>query len=481
MKVSELKPQSVFKYFTEICGIPHGSGNTSALAEYCVDFAKEHDLEYRLDNAGNLVIFKDGTVGYENSPAVILQGHLDMVCDKTEGCTVDMEKDGLRILTDGEYVWADGTTLGGDDGIALAYMLTILASDDIPHPPLEALFTSDEEIGMIGANKLDVSCLKGKKLINIDSEEEGVLITSCAGGVRVKCEIPINYTECPQMSFCLISIGGLKGGHSGIDINRHRKNAIKLMGRLLEYVSRRCEISICSLSGGGKENSIAKYAAAEICFAENSRTQLYDAVNSFMVIVKKELHQIEPDLSITIADTRNKKLCTEPLSTKKIIFALMQIPDGIQAMSPDIPDMVQTSMNLGTVFTDDQNLIMQYLIRSNAATGKHKSVEKLVSFIEYLDGQLDFTSDYPAWEYRMFSPLRDIMVKTYKELFAQVPEVQSIHAGLECGILASKIRDVDMISFGPDMENVHTPEERMGVDSVERCWNYLIAVLKKLK
>lgn len=481
MNVSELKPHIVFKYFSEICAIPHGSGNTSALARYCIDFAEAHGLEYCIDNAGNVIIFKEGTAGYENSPTVILQGHLDMVCDKTDDCPIDMEKDGLKLCTDGEYIWADGTTLGGDDGIALAYMLTILSSDNIPHPPLEALFTSDEEIGMIGANKLDVSRLKGKRLINIDSEEEGVLIASCAGGVRVKCEIPINYAECAQMSFCRISVGGLKGGHSGIDINKHRKNAIRLLGRLLEYVSRRCEINICSLSGGGKENSIAKNAEAEVAFAVCSKAQFYDAVNAFITIAKNEIHHTEPDLFVTVRDIDERKLCTEPSSTKRIIFALMQVPDGIQAMSPDIPDMVQTSMNLGTVFTDENNLTMKYLIRSNAAARKQKSVEKLVSFIEYLDGGLEFTSDYPAWEYRMFSPLRDIMVNTYRELYAQAPEVMSIHAGLECGILASKIQGVDMISFGPDLENVHTPQERMNAESAERCWNYLVKVLEKLK
>ncbi len=481
MNVSELRPHIVFKYFSEICAIPHGSGNTDALARYCVDFAREHGLEYFLDNAGNVIIYKKGTYGYENSPTVILQGHLDMVCDKTDDCTLNMEMDSLKLCTDGEYIWADGTTLGGDDGIAISYMLAILSSDSIPHPPLEALFTSDEEIGMIGANKLDGSRLKGRRLINIDSEEEGVLIASCAGGVRVRCEIPIKYIDCSDMIFCHISISGLKGGHSGIDINKHRKNAIKLLGRLLEYVSRRCDINICSLSGGGKENSIAKNADAEVSFASASKDQFYKAVKAFIGIAKKEFHHTEPELSVALAEIDDRKLCTDLSSTKRIIFALMQVPDGIQAMSPDIPDMVQTSMNLGTVFTDENYLTMKYLIRSNAAAGKQKSVEKLVSFIEYLDGRLEFTSDYPAWEYRMFSPLRDIMVNTYREIYAQSPKIQSIHAGLECGILASKIQDVDMISFGPDLENVHTPEERMVVASAERCWNYLVKVLEKLK
>lgn len=481
MDISNLSPQTVFGYFGEICRIPHGSGNTGMLENYCIDFAVKHGLDYYHDAVGNVMIFKDGTPGYENSEPVILQAHLDMVCDKTDECTIDMEKEGLKVCSDGEYIWADGTTLGADDGIAVAYILAVLSSKDAAHPPVEALFTVDEEIGMIGANGLDASRLKGRRLINIDSEKEGVLTTSCAGGIRVKCEVPITYENITSPRFARLSISGLKGGHSGIDIGKGHVNAIRLLGRLMEYVSRRCEIRITKLSGGGKENAIAKNAYADICFEPGCADTIFQAVHSFFEIAHNEFHLSEPELSISIVNTEESLLCTDIESTRKIIFALMQIADGIQAMSPDIPDMVQTSMNLGTVFTDNRLLTMKYLIRSNAAAGKQKCVEKLVSFIEYFDGRLEFTSDYPAWEYRMSSPLRDIMVKTYEEVYADSPEIFSIHAGLECGILASKLPGVDMISFGPDMESVHTPCERLNAASAGRSFLYLLKVLENLK
>lgn len=483
MKISEIEPQIVFQYFEEICSIPHGSGNTGMITQYCIDFADKHGLKYYTDETGNVVIYKNGTDGYKNSKPVILQGHLDMVCDKTDDCDIDMAKEPIRVLCDGEFITADGTTLGGDDGIAIAYILAILASNDIPHPPIEALLTADEEIGMIGVNHLDASCLKGKRLINIDSEKEGILIISCAGGVRAFCELPMRYiaSDLQTDRFYTLSIHGLRGGHSGMDINKRRKNAIKVMGRLLEYISRRCQIHVSSINGGGKDNAIPKSCSAVVATNVYSVDLLNEAVADFTRILKTEVISLEPDISITIDKCQPCDYYTDADSTRKLIFALMQIADGIQAMSPDIPDMVQTSMNLGTAYTDERGLILKYLVRSNAAAGKQKSIENLVSFIEYLDGKVEFTSDYPAWEYRMNSPLRDVMVSAYKDCYADVPLVQSIHAGLECGILSSKIPDADIISFGPDIEFVHTPEERLNIESVRRSWYYLLEVLKQLK
>lgn len=483
MKISELEPEIVFHYFEAISKIPHGSGNTKKISEYCLDFAQANGLDAYRDHTGNVIIFKNGTSGYENSEPVILQGHLDMVCDKTDDCEIDMANEGVRIICNDDYITADGTTLGGDDGIAIAFILAILASDDISHPPIEALLTTDEEIGMIGAKGLDASRLKGKRLINIDSEKEGVLTTSCAGGIRVSCELPIRYIPSDAQSDCFytISINGLRGGHSGVDINKHRKNAIKLLGRLLEYISRRCQIHVSNIKGGGKENIIAKSSSAVIAASIYSKDLLITAVNDFTAILSAEIRDIEPDVCVTICECDNCEYYADIDSTRKLTFALMQVPNGIQAMSPDIPDMVQTSMNLGTAYTDERNLVLKYLVRSNAAAGKQKSIENLVSFIEYLDGKLEFASDYPAWEYRMNSPLRDVMIAAYKDCYADSPLVQSIHAGLECGILSSKIPEADMISFGPDIEFAHTTEERLSIASVRRCWNYLIEVLKRLK
>lgn len=482
MKITELNPQEVFFYFNQISSIPHGSGNTEHITDYCVRFAAEHGYNCYRDEIGNVMIYAEATAGYGSAEPVILQAHLDMVCDVAEGCTKDMAKEGLSLCTDGNYVWAEDTTLGGDDGIAVAYILALLASDSIPHPPIEVLFTVDEEIGMLGARGLDASKLRGKRLINIDSEIEGVLTVSCAGGVRARCEVPLHFTgeASPETVAYRVSAGGFKGGHSGIDIHRHRSNALKILGRLLEYISRRCTVSIGDLRGGGKENAIPKHAEALVYVDHGSEMLLQNAAEEFCEILKKELIHTEPDIVITAKQSEEKGRTTDQDSTRKLIFALMQVPDGIQTMSPDIPDMVQTSLNLGTVFIADDMLTMSFLIRSNAASGKQTVIQKLQSFIDYIDGKIIFRSDYPAWEYKMISPLRDVMIEIYREIYADEPVVASIHAGLECGILAGKIEDLDMISFGPNLEHVHTPDERMDVASVERTWRYLLKVLENL-
>ncbi|MGN0606822.1 MAG: aminoacyl-histidine dipeptidase [Oscillospiraceae bacterium] len=480
MKVSELNPQNVFGYFSDICSIPHGSGNTGKIADYCVKFAKSHNLEYVKDTVGNVMIFKKASSGYENSEPVILQGHLDMVCEKTDRCTADMANDGIDIQTDGEYVWANETTLGADDGIALAYILAVLDDDSLVHPPIEAFFTVDEETGMTGAKEFDASHLKGKRLINIDSEEEGIFTAGCAGGVRAECTIPVKYEKCIDMNFKRLCIKGLKGGHSGMDIDKRRKNAILILGRILEYVSRKCGIYISDLSGGGKDNAIPRSAYADICFDKNSEHMFNEAVNAFAEILRNEMHISEPDICIEVSDVENSERHMTEADTKKLIFVLMQTPDGIQEMIPELPDMVQTSVNLGILFTNENSVVMKYLIRSNTEAGKQMVIDKINSFIGYIGGKTELKSDYPAWEYRENSPLREIMVKTYEKMYSSSPKIMSIHAGLECGIFSAKLDDADMVSFGPDMENVHTPDERLNVASTERVWNYLVELLANL-
>lgn len=482
MNIADLSPKEVFFYFSKLASIPHGSGNTEQIADYCLRFAENHNLKSYKDDAGNVMIFADGTKGYENSEPVILQGHLDMVCDKITGSDFNFETDALKLCTDGNYLWAEDTTLGGDDGIAIAYILAILASNDIPHPPIEALFTVDEEIGMIGARRLDTSLLKAKRLISLDSEVEGVLTISCAGGVRAHCDIPVQYADVTDGLIALkFSLSGLRGGHSGIDINKHRKNALKIMGRFLTYLEERYEIFIADVQGGGKANAIPKYAQAIICAKNSDEKDIMHSVQTFFDILKAELKTAEPDVKLTVQQAEVPSRVINKDCTRKLIFALMQIPNGILTMSPDIPDMVQTSLNLGIVSIESDVFTMSFLIRSNAATGKQTTIQKLNSFINYLGGKVVFTSDYPAWEYKIVSELRDTMIRTYKEVFADMPVVASIHAGLECGILAGKIGDIDMISMGPNLENVHTPDERMDIASVQRCWNYLLKVLENLK
>ncbi len=483
MKITNLKPAKVFYYFGEISKIPHGSGNTEQLALYCMDFAEKHGLKSYRDKYGNVMIFKNGTIGYEESEPVIIQGHLDMVCEKNSDCIMDMEKESVKIVTDGEYMWADGTTLGGDDGIAVAYALALLESDDIPHPPLEVLLTSDEEIGLRGANALDASRLKGRRLINIDSEEEGVFTVSCAGGIRLICEAAFSsrYFDTDTMCVRKIKVGGLLGGHSGIDINKHRKNAVKILGDLLYELNDSLGINIADCYSGGRPNVIPRAAEALVCFDVSLTRAFEETVAKFSSELKNICSVTEPDVYIMVKDAELPEICSDEAGTEKIIFALMHTADGVYAMSPDIPELVQTSSNMGAVSIKDGVLKMELMVRSNTDAGKKEIVRKLFSFMEYIGGRVYKEDDYPAWEYRQASPLRDIMTDVYCEMYGKPPEICAIHAGLECGILDKKISGADMVSIGPNMEKVHTPRERINVKSAERCWNFLLKVLEKLK
>lgn len=470
----------VFEYFYKIASIPHGSGNTKALSDYCARHAEKFGRRvYREDN-GNLIVYVDGTQGYESSEAVILQGHIDMVCDQTECCEKDMSREGIEVLNDGEYIFAKDTTLGGDDGIAVAYMLALIEDRSIPHPPLELLFTVDEEVGMLGARAIDAARLSSDKLINIDSETEGILTVSCAGGIRAVCKIPFT-TEDTNGACYKISIGGLKGGHSGIEINSGRINSNKLLGRFLDFAIREVDFKISSVFGGKKDNAIPKKSEAVVCVEDKNK-------ELFLSVTEKLIHNImnenlinEPDLKIDVTQTADAGKCMDSRSTRKAVFTLLQIPNGVQEMSRDIPDMVQTSLNLGILETGDGYFSLCFMLRSNTSSGKQALVQKLKSFVEPLEGSIEFTSDYPAWEYKADSDLRSILIEVYTEMYGEPPVVSSIHAGLECGILAGKIPDMDAVSFGPNILHAHTPQEKIEIASAKRCWEFLKAVLKRLK
>lgn len=479
--LENLKPEKVFRYFEEISAIPHGSGNVGAIADYCVKFAESRGLEAIRDEHDNVIIYADGTEGYENSEPVILQGHLDMVCEKRDSCPKNMETDPITLNTDGEWVWAEDTTLGGDDGIAIAYILAILDSDDIPHPPIEALLTCDEETGMYGAEGLDGALFEGKRLINIDSEEEGFITVSCAGGVRVACEYPLEFTEVAGGFTAVgVSISGFTGGHSGVDINKNRLNAHITLASILNSVSSEVEIFISDIKGGSKTNVIPNSASAIIITEVENRYTAVDAINKAIELWNGEYSAFEPDAKITVFYPDIPKKCLTRACTDKIIFALLQSPNGICSVMKNDPEMVKTSLNMGELTFGNNSLELGYLIRSNSLSGKKLIVEKLCSFIAFLGGNATLDSEYPSWEYREDSPLRDIMVEAFKEMYGKEPVITSIHAGLECGLLSEKIENADMVSIGPDLENVHTPDERMNVASVERTFNYLLSVLKKL-
>lgn len=499
MDINELSPSEVFSYFQEICAIPHGSGNTGMIADYCLEFAKLHGLKARKDAADNVVIFKAGSSGYEDCEPVILQGHLDMVCEKEPDCDIDMSVQSIKTCTDGKVVWADGTTLGADDGIAIAFILAVLASDTIAHPPIQAVLTSDEEIGMLGARDLDTSDLTAKRLINIDSESEGILYVSCAGGVRAECDIPVVYEDAVgwvsggeqddnasdaagngQVCF-EVKISGLAGGHSGVEIHKQHTNAIRLLASLLSHASGAADFRLVSLSGGGKENAIPKEAKAVVSVRSCDATTFEQSIKESADVWMQEISSTEPHAKIEVgkADAAADKVLNFH-STENVIYALGLSPDGVYRMSQEINGMVQTSLNLGTAYLDADKLVYKYLIRSNTAAGKKLLLERVTTFVKHLSGKVVTMSDYPAWEYKSDSQLRKICVDSFTNVYGHEPEVTSIHAGLECGILAGKMPGVDMISFGPTLESVHTPDECMNVASVERTWEYLLEILKSL-
>lgn len=481
--LSNLEPASVFHYFEEICSIPHGSTNTKAISDYCVQFAKEHELKYIQDDMNNVIIFKPGTTGYENSASVMLQGHLDMVCEKEADCEIDFQKDGLTLQLENNIISAKGTTLGGDDGIAIAYTLAILASKDIPHPPIEAVFTVDEEIGMFGAAAIDCSPLKSRIMFNIDSEEEGHLLVSCAGGISTIGHLPIQKEEKEGFKVTL-SISGLLGGHSGVEIDKGRANACQLLGRTLYELSQNVSFQITSVQGGLKDNAIPRDAIAELLVKNEADLKtLTDITKQLNDIYKKEYQTTDSNVTVTAetdASASTMMVITSDISAK-IITALFNLPCGIQRMSQDIKGLVQTSLNLGILKTTDSEVTFSFAVRSSVESEKQELVKRIKCLMEALGGTASSNGEYPAWEYRQESMLRDLMVRVYEEQYGKKPIIEAIHAGLECGLFCGKIPELDCVSFGPDMKDIHTPNESMDVNSVLRTWNYILEVLKQLK
>lgn len=480
--LQDLEPKSVFTYFEKICAIPHGSGNTKAISDFCVDFAKERDLRYRQDENNNVIIWKEGTKGYETSSPVILQGHLDMVCEKEAGCEIDFERDGLELQLKDGVISAKGTTLGGDDGIAVAFALAILDSEDIPHPPLEVIFTVDEEIGMLGAAALDCSELKARTMLNLDSEEEGYFLVSCAGGVTAEAQIPVQYE---QKSGCqaIITVAGLLGGHSGVEIDKGRGNACQLLGRVLYRLAQICDIRIMKLAGGLQDNAIPREAEAAVLIKAEQADRCQREIQDISNKVKNELALT--DAGVRISFSANQEEAVLPVMTEQtgqnVLAALLNFPGGIQKMSFAISGLVQTSLNLGIMTTGEHEVIFSFSVRSSIESEKHAIVERITSLTQAMGGTVSCRGEYPAWEYRQDSPLRKLMIQVYQEQYGEEPVVQALHAGVECGIFAGCLPGLDCVSFGPDIKDIHTPKESMDVASVIRTWNYTLEVLKRLQ
>ncbi len=471
-----LKPEKVFEFFEKICSIPHGSGNTKEISDMLCSFAKERGLWYYQDEVNNVIIKKEGTFGKENSAPIILQGHMDMVCEKAPDCTLDMEKEGLILKTDGELVFAEGTTLGGDDGIAVAMMMAILDADDIPHPPIEAVITVDEEIGLIGAGEIDASLLKGKRMINIDSEEEGVFTVSCAGGIRAECTFPIK-REDKEAKSCIIEVGGLIGGHSGVEIDKGRANSSILLGRVLKTLSEKAEISLVSVEGGLKDNAIPRHSVAKIALCDEKI--ISETCDEMTKIFKNEYSKTDREVYVKFSEGEYE-IPMDRESTEKIINALCVLPNGIMEMSHQIEGLVQTSLNLGILKTDENRVVADFGLRSSIESQKEMLCQRLSCIAESLGGEIELSGNYPGWEYREESPLRDLMVEVFKEQYNAEPKMEAIHAGLECGVFAGKIKDFEAISIGPDMKDIHTFSERLYIKSTERTYNMLLETLKRM-
>ena len=474
--LSELEPKQVFHYFEEICKIPHGSFNTKEISDYCVNFAKERKLEVFQDEADNVIIRKPGTKGYEDAETIILQGHLDMVCEKTADSSHDFKKDGLKLKIQDGYVTAEDTTLGGDDGIAAAMMLAVLDSDEISHPPIEALFTSDEEVGMGGADALDMSRLTGKMLINIDSEEEGILTAGCAGGYRFDTSIPVTYEKAEGAALA-VAVSGLTGGHSGCEIHKQRGNAHVLMGRLLNHLRRQMPVKLAELAGGRADNVIAMESGAKILVSQENKEKCMDLIHKTAQLWKEEFGGDEPELSVSVSEDEADRAFTEK-DTERVISYLSIMPNGVIGFERQIEGQVETSLNAGVIKTTDEAVVISHLVRSSLESKKAELKERLFALAELAGGRGEARDEYPAWKYRRNSKLREIMVKVYQELYGEKPQIMTIHAGLECGLFVGKNPELDCISFGPELLDVHSVNERMNIKSVERSYNYLLEVLK---
>lgn len=476
--LKDLEPKEVFSYFEDICKIPHGSGNTKEISDYLAAFAEEHSLACTQDTMGNVIIIKEASEGYEDADTVMLQGHMDMVCEKNSDCRHNFKKDPLNLCVIDDYVFAKGTTLGGDDGIAVAMALAVLAGNYI-HPRLEVVITVDEEIGMLGASGLDLSGCRAKKLINIDSEEEGILLTSCAGGLRATCTVPVRHTENSGTRYELV-ICGLNGGHSGTEIDKYLGNANILMGRLLHFLETKLEYDIIALQGGLQDNAIPREANAEILVQSEDMDYFESLIREFEQTIKNEYSANEKNISVYCENHgKSDADVLTPKTKERVVFLLNTVPDGVQKMSMATKGLVQTSLNFGIMRLRDNEFSLTAAVRSSVKSEKEALSAKLRYLTETIGGTYQEAGEYPAWEYREDSELRDIMVDVYRKMYGEEPVVAGIHAGMECGVIYEKMNGIDAVSCGPDILGIHTPKEKLSISSTKRTFDYLLNILEE--
>ena len=500
MEISQLEPRAVFRFFEEISRIPRPSYQERAISDYLAAFAGKRGLFCRQDALGNIIIVKDASPGYEEEPPIILQGHMDMVCEKEPDCAKDMETEGLDLFVEGDFVKARGTTLGGDDGIAVAYALAILDAEDIPHPRLEFVCTVCEEVGMEGATALDVSCLKGRRLLNLDSEEEGSFLAGCAGGCTAQITLPPANTPGEESetggsngggddkeakSLVILEISGLAGGHSGTEIDKGHANANLLMAELLSGLFACQPFALVSLEGGAKHNAIPRSCA---CVLETARGEaLAELARQQAAAIRERWIEAEPQIGFAVsvkprerdeksqAANESCRVCEE--ATGMLLQALLAFPNGVIAMCSEPAGLVETSLNLGVMKLLPEGLTLRYSVRSCVDRELEKLIRRLETLAEAAGGAMEVSGKYPAWEYRKHSPFREKLVRIYRGMFEKTPPVDIIHAGLECGILASKLPGLECVSMGPDILDIHTPRERMSISSVQRMYAFVLKVL----
>lgn len=479
--LSNLEPKEVFYYFEELSKVPRATFDMDRVSDFCVAFAKEHGLEYIQDEVKNVIIKKPGTPGYEDSDPVIIQGHLDMVAVKTDDSDHDFTKDPLELFVDGNLIGAKGTSLGGDDGIAIAYAMAILASDDIPHPPIEALFTIDEEIGMGGASGVDMSQLKGKYLLNLDSEEEGIMTVGCAGGYVWNTYIPFERTE-ETGTKITIDVKGLNGGHSGMEITKQNGNAHKIMGRVLFALSKEYDFNLISIDGGTAANVIAQFNTAKLIADSSQAEAIVKAVEAISADIVAEFLGQEPAISITAeVEGEGTEAAFDAEATSNVISYLYGAPDGVQCYDRTFPGEPETSLNTGIVATEENHVMIRYQIRSAMKTKLKDMENKMTMWCDMVGASYELTSAYPAWKFDPNSRLRPMAIELFEKLFGKELRTETTHGGLECGILFDKKPDLDIVSFGPNLFDVHSVKERVDIDSTARMWEYLKALLKNCK
>ncbi|MDE7184941.1 MAG: aminoacyl-histidine dipeptidase [Lachnospiraceae bacterium] len=478
--LENLEPKKVFYYFEKLCNIPHGSGNLDGISSYLAEFAQERGLFHIRDASNNVIIVKEASEGYEETAPIILQGHMDMVAVKKNDCDIDLAKDPLRLKVDGDFVYAEGTSLGGDDGIAVAYILALLDAEDIAHPRIEAVITTDEEIGMEGATAIDLSMLSAKRMLNIDSEEEGILLTSCAGGMRTDCHIPVQKEEAQNGVYLEVTVGGLLGGHSGTEINKERANAIKLLGLSLQQLKYSTSFRLVQIGGGEKDNAIPREASAVVYIEDEKKDAFIQKIKEIERTERKENQSKEQGLFIRAAEyAASGQSVFDSDSTERVLSFLTLFPNGVMAMSADIDGLVETSLNLGILRTSEQEVTASTAIRSAIETAKYKVNLQVQTLTKLFGGSTETHGEYPGWQFDPDSKLRSDMVRIYRELFGKDAQVEALHAGLECGIMTAKIPGLDCVSFGPNIYDIHTTEERLSISSTARMWKYLLEIIKQ--